>query len=239
MGPPMQPPHFKREDSATFRASAYTTPRPDVLEMVPSDALHILDVGCSNGALGRSLKAASALRVVWGIEFDPTFAREASAHLDFVVNGDLNTLDWSMALASRRFDCVIFADVLEHLVDPLRCLLQAKQYLRPGGCVIVSLPNIRHLSALSAIFLNGHFPQRPRGIFDRTHIRWFTIADANRLLSDSGLDVSDESFVLRWGDEGGGRANRLLNRLPPSLRSWGPVREFLTYQMCLRATPRK
>ena len=217
------------------REAAYTTPRPDVFEMVPADARHILDVGCSNGALGRSLRAAHTGRSVCGIEFDPHFAREATEQLDYVVNADLNMLDWRDAMSGRSFDCIIFADVLEHVVDPQRCLRQAGQHLQPRGSIVVSLPNIRHLSALRAIFLNGRFPQRDRGIFDRTHLRWFTIADAYRLLADAGFKVSASSLALRWGDQGGGPMNRLLNRLPTAIRQLPPVREFLAYQICLRA----
>jgi 2-polyprenyl-3-methyl-5-hydroxy-6-metoxy-1,4-benzoquinol methylase len=206
--------------------------------MVPLAARHILDVGCSNGALGRSLLAGRADRSVCGIEFDPAFASEAAKHLDYVVTADLNMLDFDTALADRRFDCIIFADVLEHLIEPRRCLEQAIRFLQPGGCVVVSVPNIRHLSALWAIFLGGRFPQRDRGIFDRTHMRWFTITDAHALLSDCGLQVSALGLALRWGDRGGGRMNRLLNALPKFVQHWAPVREFLTYQMCLRAEPR-
>lgn len=217
------------------RDAAYTTPRPDVFEMVPPAARHILDVGCSNGALGLSLREAQPGRSVCGIEFDTRFAHEAAKHLDYVLNADLNLLNWSEALTGRSFDCIIFADVLEHLVDPKRCLLQACQHLQPGGCVVVSLPNIRHLSSLWAIFLSGRFPQRDRGIFDRTHLRWFTSADAHSLLFDCGLKLSATNLALRWGDRGGGRMNQLLNRLPSAVQQWAPVREFLTYQMCLRA----
>lgn len=217
------------------RNAAYTTPRPDVFAMVPPAARNILDVGCSNGALGRSLMTAQPGRSVCGIEFDTAFAREAADHFDHVVNADLNLLNWDEALDGRSFDCIIFADVLEHLIEPKRCLVQARRHLRAGGCMVVSLPNIRHLSALRAIYLGGRFPQRDRGIFDRTHMRWFTIADAYDLLSDCGLKVSAIDLALRLGDRGGGRINRLLNRLPKGLQQWAPVREFLTYQICLRA----
>ena len=100
---------------------------------------------------------------------------------------------------------------------------------------MVSQPNFQHLSALRAIFLGGRFPQRDRGIFDRTHMRWFTIADAHVLLADRGLKVSARDFALRWGDRGGGRINRVLNHLSKAAQQWTAVREFLTYQMCLRA----
>jgi len=219
-----------RDQSAVrnVREVSYTTARSDVFEMVPPDAMGILDVGCSNGMLGRSLRAALAGRTVCGVEFDAKFADEASSHLDYVVNADLNELDWEKAFAGRSFDCMIFADVLEHLKEPQQCVSNALQYLRPGGSIVVSLPNIRHVSALWAIYLQGSFPRRDRGIFDRTHIRWFTIRDAHDLLAGQGFKVSAMSAALRWGDRGGGRINRLLNRLPPAAQQWGPIREFQT-----------
>lgn len=197
--------------------------------------MNVLDVGCSNGALGLSLKVAQPGRRVSGIEFDPAFAHEAQAHLDQVVRADLDAMDWDEALGGQRFDCIVFADVLEHLADPKRCLEPACTHLRPGGTVVVSVPNIRHLSALWALFVVGRFPRRDRGLFDRTHLRWFTIGDLHALLADAGLRACATRQALRWGDAGGGRLNRLLNRLPLAVQRWTPVREFLTYQVCIRA----
>ena len=217
------------------RTSAYTTPRPDIFDLVPATAIDILDVGCSNGALGRSILQVKSGRRVSGIEIDERFSQEAAQQLSHVTNADLNTLNWQQTYGDSRFDCIIFADVLEHLVDPQRCLEQARQYLRKGGCVIVSLPNVRHLSSFVSIFLCGEFPRRDRGIFDRTHLRWFTISDANTMLTDSGFRVDACTQALRWGDHGGGRYNRILNKMPIALKRIALIREFLTYQICIRA----
>lgn len=217
------------------RNFAYTTIRSDVADIVPLSAKNILDVGCSNGSLGRHLIALKPERSVDGIEFDIHFAAEASSYLNHVINADLNLLNWDEALTDRSYDCIVFSDVLEHLIDPHRCLMQARNHLVDGGCIVVSLPNIRHISAFMAIYLAGRFPRRDRGIFDRTHLRWFTITDAYKLLEDCGFKVSAVNSTLRWGDNGGGRMNRVLNRLPQFLKLWTPIREFLTYQLCLRA----
>jgi 2-polyprenyl-3-methyl-5-hydroxy-6-metoxy-1,4-benzoquinol methylase len=221
--------------SVAARNAAYTGARTDIVDMIPTSVRQILDVGCSNGATGRALKADDPSRSVCGIEYNAEFARQAAQDLDFVVHGDLNVLDWREALGDRKFDCIIFADVLEHIVSPQQCLQQAKPFLLPGGTIVVSLPNIRHVSALSSIFLKGSFPQRDRGIFDRTHLRWFTMRDGKEMLTTSGFKVSATSQVLRWGDIGGGRINKALNRLPRALADWAPIREFFTYQFCLRA----
>jgi SAM-dependent methyltransferase len=178
-------------------------------------------------------------RTVVGIEREPAFAQVAANSLDEVICADLEKFDWESALNGRTFDCIIFADVLEHLVDPFRHLASARDHLCSGGVVVISLPNVRHLSVLFSVFLRGTFPRRDRGIFDDSHLRWFTLSDACECLNSVGLDAESRGYNLRWGDRGGGRVNRLLNRLPHWLASCFPLREFLTYQFCIRARLRE
>jgi 2-polyprenyl-3-methyl-5-hydroxy-6-metoxy-1,4-benzoquinol methylase len=218
------------------QTAAYTTPRPDVFAMVPASARAILDVGCSNGSLGASLRRASSGRLVFGVEIDPAFAAEARGRLDHVACADLNQWDWDGFMPGQQFDCIIFADVLEHVIAPGSHLMAAQRRLSSGGCIVISLPNIRHLSSFHSIFLKGTFPQRERGIFDRTHLRWFTIQDARDLIATQGMRVDAISYALRVGDLGGGVLNRLLNRMPASFQRFGLVRELLTYQFCLRTS---
>lgn len=220
------------------REAAYTTPRPDVFALVPPTARRVLDVGCSNGALGASLRRAQPGRQVWGVELDPQFAAQAQQQLDAVLCADVSGMDWAQAFPGEQFDCIVLADVLEHLPNPAATLAALRARLQPDGCVVLSLPNIRHLSALYAIYLHGRFPQRDRGIFDRTHLRWYTLADAHAMLASQQLEVRQASYALRLGDQGGGRLNRWLNRLPPAVKRLAPVRELLTYQFCLQAVPR-
>jgi trans-aconitate methyltransferase len=91
------------------RNEAYTSARSDIAMLVPESAQDILDVGCSNGALGRTLINLHPGRRVCGIELDKAFSLEAAQYLDEVVSGDLNSLDWETAFPGRSFDCMIFA----------------------------------------------------------------------------------------------------------------------------------
>lgn len=221
--------------SAAGRA-AYTTARSDIVSAVPAAAMRILDVGCSNGAVGAALKAGAAERTVTGIDADDSLLAEARGHLDQVISADLNEFSYQGAFAPGSFDCLIFADVLEHLVDPWKHLRDAIYCLDDGGSVVVSLPNIRHISALRSIFLGGIFPRRDRGIFDRTHLRWFTIRDGRELVEQAGLRVASIDFSLRARDRGGGFVNKLVIKGLGPIRSLYPVREFFAYQYCIRAT---
>jgi len=162
-------------------------------------------------------------------------AQDAADRLDRVIHANLEIFDWRTGLNNEGFDCIVFADVLEHLTDPQRQLCNALGSLNTGGSIVISLPNIRHLSAFTEIYCRGRFPLKERGLFDATHLRWFTIFEGRKLLESSGLLINAEVYSLRLGDKGGGLVNKILNRLPLSLQAWLPIREFLTYQFCLRA----
>jgi methionine biosynthesis protein MetW len=217
------------------RLASYTGVRADIYGLVPIGAKNIIDLGCSDGSLGAALKAQVPGRVVSGLEYSTRLAELAKTRLDQVMQVDLNQTTALDALAGQQFDCAICADVLEHLQQPEQLLRLLRRLLSPSACLIVSLPNIRHISALYSIFVSGSFPRRQRGIFDDTHWRWFTLKDGRNLLADAGFQIEKIDYSLRWGDQGGGRANRIL------IRSIGPfahrlpfVKEFLTYQFAMR-----
>ncbi len=117
-----------------LRAGAYENPRPEVQQLVPRTARRILDLGCSSGALGAALKARQGAEVV-GVELDSAYAADAARRLDRVIVGDLATIDLG-AQELGTFDCLIAADVLEHLTDPWATLRRAVIQLaarRDGG----------------------------------------------------------------------------------------------------------
>jgi 2-polyprenyl-3-methyl-5-hydroxy-6-metoxy-1,4-benzoquinol methylase len=217
------------------RIAAYTTVREDVASLVPDEAIRILDVGCSNGALGHALKLRREGRHVTGIEIDAGLADEARRVLDVVLHADLEAIDVAGALASLApFDCIVCADVLEHIRDPWSFLAQLMCMLEPEGAVVVALPNVRHHSALGTIGLTGRFPRRARGIFDGTHLRWFTWTESVEMLRGVGLEVDTANYAIRIGDRGGGRINRLANRLLDPIAGTWLVREFFSYQFSIR-----
>ena len=98
--------------------------------------------------------------------------------------------DDAAELGGERFDAVLFADVLEHLRDPAAVLRRA----RAAPLAIVSLPNIAHWTARRAL-LRGRFPQEDFGLFDRTHLRFFTRASAHALAREAGFAVVEERLA--------------------------------------------
>ena len=215
-------------DSTTSAGAlgAYTGSRPDVQALVPRGARRVLDLGCSTGALGADLRKRGA--EVVGVEHDPRFAREAERRLDRVVVADAAALPGDLG----RFDCVVAADVLEHLPDPWTALRDAAALLEPGGAVVVSLPNVRFFETFWELGVRGRWPRRDHGLFDATHLRWFTLRDARELLEGTGLRVEAVSPQIRVR-RGGSRFDRLFAWLGRT-----PLRELFAYQFVLRASRR-
>jgi SAM-dependent methyltransferase len=194
------------------RASGYETERPDIQAHVPRDARAILELGCAAGALGAALKARQEVSVL-GVELDPAYADVARGVLDLVVTADAESFLAAARPAEAPFDCLIAADVLEHLADPWTALERAVALLRPGGTAIVSLPNVLFWGALARLVRERRWPREDEGIFDRTHLRWFARGDAVALLRGAGLqDISVEPRY--WVTGRALRRRQLLARTP-------------------------
>jgi 2-polyprenyl-3-methyl-5-hydroxy-6-metoxy-1,4-benzoquinol methylase len=164
-----------------------------VLDAVPAGA-HVLDVGCATGYLAAELTRRGC--TVDGVEVDPAAAEQARAHCREVVVGDLEAPSTHAAverlLAGARPDVILCADVLEHLRDPWVVLSWLRTLLAPGdGKAIISVPNIGHWTARREL-LRGRFPYAGFGLFDRTHLRFFTRDSARELASRAGFSVRRE-----------------------------------------------
>jgi len=129
------------------------TGRTDVVQLVPRPIGRVLDVGCGPGLTGEALLRAGATEV-WGIERDPDLAREAETRLTTVVRIDLDR-DPLGELPRAYFDCLVYADVLEHLVDPWTVLRRQRALLGRAGNAIVSIPNVRNLRVVLPLLVRG------------------------------------------------------------------------------------
>jgi 2-polyprenyl-3-methyl-5-hydroxy-6-metoxy-1,4-benzoquinol methylase len=163
-----------------------------LIDAVPRGA-RTLDVGCSTGYLAAELAARGA--TVVGVETDPLAAAAAAAVCERVVTGDVEDAGDRDALrALAPFDALVCGDVLEHLRDPWEALAFLATLLRPGATAALSVPNIAHWTGRRAL-LRGRFPYAEHGLFDRTHLRFFTRVGARELATGAGLRVRAERFA--------------------------------------------
>lgn len=169
---------------------AYANPRDEVTVLVPAGAHRVLDVGCSTGEMGVALRARG--HHVTGIELDPALAITARGKLDALVEADVEALARDEGtVAGGPFDCVVFADVLEHLRDPWAVVRWGATQVAPGGSIVISVPNVRHAKTFWALLVRRRWPYDPVGIFDRTHLRFFTRRNLPELFDGSGFEVAE------------------------------------------------
>ena len=155
-----------------------------LLRAVPPQALRILEVGCGQARLGAALKRDNPARYVTGIEIQLEAAQIAAQHIDQVLVMDLEQEQPEIEQGSQ--DCILFGDVLEHLVNPGALLERYRSLLSPTGKILCSVPNVQHHSILTAL-LSGDFQYTHSGILDATHLRFFTHSTLQKLLLDAGF----------------------------------------------------
>jgi 2-polyprenyl-3-methyl-5-hydroxy-6-metoxy-1,4-benzoquinol methylase len=176
----MQEEIYEAKDIKYFQNIRY-----DIVSLVPESSKRILEVGCGTGETGYILKQKLNAEVI-GIELFTDAAKIASNRLDRVIIGNIETLEFDFK--QEYFDCIIFPDVLEHCINPWKVLESLKQYLKPNGITILSIPNLRYLKPLLKIIFNK-FEYEKDGVLDKTHLRFFTLFTIKKMLNYTGLDI--------------------------------------------------
>ncbi len=164
----------------------YENTREEMLRYVSDGARKTLEFGCGTGGFSAMLKDRLGTES-WGVEINSTAANKASKKLDKVIASDA-----MLALAEipdDYFDCVIFFDVLEHLVDPYALLETIKGKLSEKGVIIASIPNIRYYRILSDLVLRGNWDYKDHGVLDKTHLRFFTKKSIIKVFDRLGYDI--------------------------------------------------
>lgn len=160
--------------------------RRELFPFVPMKTRRLLDIGCGMGAVGSTLKRERGLEFVAGIEIVEEAYRRARQVLDAAYLANIEEVELPFEPAS--FDCIICADVLEHLVEPEQALRKLGALLRDEGVIVISLPNARYHDVLSMLS-QGYWSYVPEGIMDSTHLRWFTRRNIPAFVEAAGLEL--------------------------------------------------
>ena len=207
-------------------ADYYTGDRSWFLEWIGvSDAKTVLDIGCGAGRAGEWYRRRGASRVV-GVEVEPHSAALAAAIYDEV---HVEPIETALDRIDGTFDVILCADVLEHLVDPWSVVRRLRERATPQTVLVVSIPNVRYVGALWRIaFGRRGFDYEERGIFDQTHLRWFTRANIAAMLTDGGWEPE------RWAGPVRSFGARVLSKLTARR-----AQEWIAYQWYVTARPRQ
>lgn len=202
----------------------YDHVRIEILPLLPGTVDRVFEIGCGSGATLAYLKENGFCHWVGGIEPMSAAARRARERTDLFIEGNIESVE--LPLQPKSIDAILCLDVLEHLVDPWKVMKRLSYYLKPGGFIIASIPNVRFYKVVLDLLLYGRWVYTDAGILDHTHLRFFTRSSAIELLESGGMKVDAVlSTGLKKG-KGRDRANKL---------TLGLLENFFTYQYVLRA----
>ena len=203
----------KRKAQSASRSTNYNNPlkqnkknsyygfaRPEVVEGIIKNKIpagKVLEIGCAGGATGKYLKERLSVQYYVGIDISPEAADIAKKHLDKIIVANIEETDLASEYGLKRgeFDLLLSLDVLEHLYNPWDALADLSSYVKPGGYVVASLPNIQNITIVQDL-IKGIWQYQDAGILDATHLRFFTLDEAKKMFSGAGLAIKSIEHVL-------------------------------------------
>ncbi len=206
----------------------FSDARVDLISLLPRNpANRVLEVGCGGGDTLLKIKEMNLAAETVGIElFDMPGTNQRSPVINKFILGNIESMQ--IPLPENYFDVLICADVLEHLVDPWSVVEKLVRHLRPGGTMLVSIPNFREINTLYKIFIRGDFRYADSGILDKTHLRFFCRQNVKALLTTDQLYPLFIEPSYRYNRNQKNR--KLLNRI-----TLGLFRDLLSIQFIIKA----
>lgn len=166
------------------------------IEMIP-DATRVLEIGCASGYMSGYLQRVKGCRVT-GVESDPEAAAVARGRCEEMVTGSVDDesvrrqVD-AQVVARGAFDVIFCSQMIEHVAEPERLLRQFHRWLSPTGRLVISTCNIAHWRCRLRL-LAGRWEYEDYGIFDRGHLRFFTVHSFIALLDACGFSVEEGGY---------------------------------------------
>lgn len=168
----------------------------------------VLECGCATGYMTKFMHEKMGCNVHI-VEIDPEACKKAAEYASDWKCGDLGEDGWREYYSQYKYDRIMFADVLEHLRNPMEVLEKASSLLKDDGRIIVSIPNICHNDILIRMY-HDCFGYTPLGLLDDTHIHFWGVRDFAKGCQDIGLKAEKiEATCIPTG--------RTEQALPPNL----------------------
>lgn len=166
--------------------------REDILDLanLKKSDLTIMDIGCACGGTLMKAREMNPNVQLYGIELSSGAAAVAE-HFGQVFQADMLTINNSELL--DKFDYIFMGDVLEHIVDTDGALTKVYSWLKKGGQLIVSVPNIANISIITNMLM-GKWHYGDSGILDRTHVRFFTYKEMVENLARHNFTVKTSAY---------------------------------------------
>lgn len=147
----------------------------------------ILDVGGGFGALSEEFQRKN--NIVCNIDSSELAIQESKKrNIESYVADITERASLPNEISGKKFDMIVFADILEHVYDPFLVLKIYDDFLSENGKVIISIPNVATWTVRLGL-LFGNFTYTDTGNLDRTHIRFFTEKSLKNMVSAAGYEI--------------------------------------------------
>mgnify|MGYP000375368778 CR=1 FL=1 len=179
-----------------------------------TDGSSVLEFGPGNGRMTQYLINEKKCEVSI-VEFDSVLFEHVMGFAQDGFLGNIEEYKWNEHFAGKKFDFIIFADVLEHLTDSEKALEEASKYLAPNGEILLTFPNLAHNSVLIDLF-NNKLDWKQYGLLDRTHNSFYTQQGFEELFERIGLSIRREDFT--YSQVGQNELSASYEELPEMVR---------------------
>lgn len=201
-----------------------------------TDGSAVLEFGPGNGRMTQYLINEKKCEVSI-VEFDPVLFKHVMGFAQDGFLGNIEEYKWNDHFADKKFDFIIFADVLEHLTDSEKALQEASKFLAPNGEILLTFPNLAHNSVLIDLF-NNKLGWKQYGLLDQTHNSFYTQHGFEELFERIGLSIRREDFT--YSQVGQNELPASYEELPQMVRydfKNRPFGEVYQYFYALRKEP--
>jgi len=148
----------------------------------------ILDIGCGEGVLGKTLKEEKSV-LIHGIEISDEAIKKARTVLDEAYCADIESEEkWPEEIRKQKYDFIILTEVFEHLLFPEKLVHRLKDFSNKNTEIIITVPNVLFWKNRLSFFL-GRFDYAEKGLMDRGHIHFFSWKSLQKILTDEGYTI--------------------------------------------------
>jgi trans-aconitate methyltransferase len=197
--------------------------RQDIIPYLPATADRICEIGCGTGSTLANLKRRYNASFAAGFDIHEQSVVTARERLDKAETIDIESSRLPHDI--DNMDLFLCLDVLEHLKDPWAVIVALHERLKVGGCIVASIPNVRHYSVSTRLLFGGSWELADAGLLDRTHLRFFVRKTAIDLMTSSGLRL----------DAVGPKYRRRLDRAAATITG-GLLADVCALQYIIRTT---
>lgn len=170
-------------------AGYFSGARKPFVDLLPRNPeARLLEIGAGSGETAACALAEGKCGWCCGVELCEGPAQEARKKLQRVIVGDVERIEFDFP--ENYFDVLIMSEVLEHLADPWAVLRKLHKLMKPGSIAIAGSPNVCHHEVIRSL-LRGRWHYEARGVFDATHLRWFSPSGYREMFESCGFTVDE------------------------------------------------